>query len=381
MKARWLTLPIVGVTLALTVAACGGPPSSAGGPAPSHAGTFDDGGTAAVGGVDLEMSGLWEQADGAVSLDGGSGSGASAAPGPVVTTEGFTVAAWVSLPPPRLIGQQVYAAAVSQIGSVAAAFYLGTAEEGRWSFGMKDADTNEPGHTFRATGVPAEADADRWVHLAGTYDADAGEIRLNVDGDPAARAVFAAPWQAEGPLTVGRAQADGSPSDFWPGAVADVRTFGAALDDAQIRDLMEQTRPTASPLSWPAVPDEVSALNGTYVYRMTTEESQRLEGLFGVEAQAAGFPGDASVVMRFAGGLWQQYFAVDGVDYLIDGQAEGDGGTYAVDGDRMIVNNSPVGTYRWSLEDDVLSLTLLDNPPDADVVRFITQHRFDRVED
>jgi hypothetical protein len=114
---------------------------------------------------------------------------------------------------------------------------------------------------------------------------------------------------------------------------------------------------------------------------MTPDESAQLEELFGPEAAAAGFPGDATVVLRFADGQWQQYFLVDDVAYLLDGKPEGDGGTYVVDGDRMVVNDSPVGNYRWSIDRDVLSLTFLDNPPDADIVRLITQQDFVRVED
>ena len=166
---------------------------------------------------------------------------------------------------------------------------------------------------------------------------------------------------------------------FWPGAVADVRIFESVLDDAQVRDLMESTRPTTPLPAWPATADGLSVLNGTYEYRMNPAESIRLEEAFGPEAEAAGFPGDGTVVMRFVDGLWQQYFLVDDVPYLLNGQAEGDGGTYAVDGDRVVFNGSPYATYRWTLADDALSLTLLGDLPDDDMVRFVTEHTFTRV--
>lgn len=375
-----LKMPIVGVVLAVAMAACAPATTRGVAPAPSYVWSFEEGGAAEVGDVTLTMAGTWEQAEGAVSLDGGSGHAASVDPGPVVTTDSFTVAAWVSLPPLRLLGQHVFATVVSQEGSQAAAFFLGAAEEGRWSFGMKDADTNRPpGRTFRASAGEAVPDANRWVHLTGTYDADGGEIRLHVDGNPAAQTVFDSPWQAEGALTVGRSQANGRPSNHWPGAVADVRTFDSALDDDQIRALAEQTRPMAPPPAWPEVVDAVSALNGTYEYQMTREEATQLEEAFGPEAEAAGFPGEATVVIRFADGLWQQYFLVDDVAYLLDGRPEGDGGTYTVDGDRLVVNDLPLGNYRWTLDGDVLSLTYLDNPPDADMVRFVTERDFTRT--
>jgi len=345
------------------------------GPTAAFAWTFDDGGAPEVGNVPLTMAGTWQQADGAASLDGGTGHGATAAPGPVTTTESFTVMAWVSLPPPRLLGQTSFATALSQEGSEAAALYLGAAEDGHWSFAMKDADTNAPGHTIRATAEDAAPAADRWVHLAGTHDTGTDEIRLHVDGVATAAAGFDAPWQAEGPLVVGRARSNGSPSDFWPGAVADVRVFASALGDGAIRDVMDRTRPSADPPPWPAVDEELSALNGTFEYRMTPEESERLAELFGEEATQAGFPGAAAVIVTFADGLWQQYYAVDDVPYLIGGRTEGDGGTYRVDGPNLVLNG---GNYAWSLTDDVLSLTFLDDPPDADIVRFVTQRDFVR---
>ena len=348
-----------------------------GAPDPAFAWTFDDGGVPEVGDVMLTMAGTWEQADGAASLDGGTGFAATTAPGPLTTTESFTVAVWVSLPAPRLLGQTAFATALSQEGSQAAALYLGAGEEGRWSFAMKDADTSDPGHTIRATAGSLEPDTDRWVHLAGTYDAEAGEIALHVNGVTAAATAFDAPWQADGPFVVGRARSHGSPSDFWPGAVADVRVFDSALDDSAVRDVMDRTRPTTPPPPWPAVEEELSALNGSYEYRMTPEESARLADLFGPEAADAGFPGAAAVVVTFADGLWQQYFSVDDVPYLVGGRTEGDGGTYRVDGNDLVLNGS--GRYTWSLADDVLSLTLTDQPPDADVVRFVTERDFARV--
>lgn len=241
---------------------------------------------------------------------------------------------------------------------------------------MKDADTNAPGHTVRATGEPAEPDSTRWVHLAGSHDAENDQITLYVDGVATAPTVFGSPWHADGPLVVGRAQSDGSPSDFWPGAVADVRVFGSALDDGAIRQLMDRTRPAAPPPPWPAVESGISVLNGTYEYRMTIDESARLADLFGAESESAGFPGAAAVSFTFADGLWQQYFSVDDVPYLVSGRTEGDGGTYRVDGNNLVLNGS--GHYTWSIEDDMLSLTLVDDPPDAEVVRFVTERDFVR---
>ena len=68
------------------------------------------------------------------------------------------------------------------------------------------------------------------------------------------------------------------------------------------------------------------------------------------------------------------------VVYLVDGQPEGDGGTFTVDGDRLVLSNPDIDTtYRWSMTDDVLSLTLLDDPAgpeDAAIGRLIVEHDY-----
>ena len=86
-----------------------------------------------------------------------------------------------------------FATALSQVGEVAAGFFLGTAE-GVPAFSMKDADTNDEGHTTRAM-AEEPLDPDEWVHLAGVFDADKGEISLFIDGKQAAVTPFSAPFQ------------------------------------------------------------------------------------------------------------------------------------------------------------------------------------------
>jgi len=349
---------------------------------PSHAWDLNGDGDPAVGNVSLTFSGRHELAADAVSFDGAMGSAASPAPGPVNTTESFSIAAWVSLSPPVMVGGAEFAAAVSQLGDEAAAFYLGIAE-GAWAFSMKDADSNESGHTIRALSGTATPDEQAWVHLVGVHDTEDGQIRLYLNGDPAAETTFTAAWQATGPLTVGRSQTRSSASDFWPGAIADVRVYATALNDRDVRGLADQTRPTAVPPPLPSV--EQSALpNGTYEYTFTPEEAAEVisVGFSPEEAAQAGYPGTVSTSLRFQDAQWQQFFTVDGVVYTVNGQPEGDGGTFAIDGDNLILSN-PGGdaTYRWSISGDVLSLTLLDDPagPEYAVVRLVTEHDYTLV--
>jgi hypothetical protein len=215
---------------------------------PSAVWTLGGDGVPTVGDAALTFFGAFELTDEAVAFDGATGFGTTSAGGPVATAESFSVAAWVNLARPA-----DYAAAVSQLSDVALTFYLGYAE-GSWSFGMKDADTNAPGHTFRASSAPADPDPSAWVHLVGVYDDAAQQIRLYVDSERVAEVSFTATWQADGPLTVGRAQAHGAPADFWPGAVEDLRLYSIAIDDTQVQTEYEDHRPASPPPAIPVAP-------------------------------------------------------------------------------------------------------------------------------
>lgn len=208
--------------------------------APINAWDLRGTGQATAGDADLTLDGGHQSSTESVAFDGVSGWGGTDGPGPVNTIASFSVAAWVSL-----AEQRDFAVAVSQQGEVAGAFFLGVAE-GKWDFTMKDADTNEPGHSIRAGAAVAEPGTE-WVHLLGVYDDAEGEIRLYVDGQLAATVPFAAAWQAEGPLTVAVAQAHSVQADFWPGAISDVRAYDVALTDRAAVDVFADNAPTSSP--------------------------------------------------------------------------------------------------------------------------------------
>ncbi|MGB7980946.1 MAG: LamG domain-containing protein [Candidatus Nanopelagicales bacterium] len=380
---RHPALGVAACAIALT-AACGGqaptaPPDQASS-TPAYAWALDGDGTAEPGTQDLTFNGEHILSEDAVSFTG-TGSAATAAPGPVDATADFTVSAWVSLSP-SLVGAP-FATAVSQLGTTAAAFYLGVAEN-EWAFSMKDADSNEPGHTIRAAAGTATSGADTWVHLVGVHNQQANQIELYVDGRPAARTAFSAPWLADGPLTIGRSQAHGAPADFWPGAIADVTIYTTPLTEAQVADLTDRTRPTGPPPTAPTSQSALAVVNGTFEYPYTPTESKRLEESFGPEAAAAGFPGKATVTVRFVDGQWQQYFTINDQIYTVNGAPEGDGGTYTINGDQIVLENghSPAATFRWTLDEDRLSLALndySDEDGDAAMVRFVMEHDYTRT--
>lgn len=109
-------------------------------PAPVAAWELNGDGLATTGGA-LTFTGVHEFSEDAVGLDGRTSYGATGS-GPLDTTSSFTAAAWVTI-----AREAEFASVLSQVGNLAAAFYLGTGE-GVWSFAMKDLDTNDPGHTI-----------------------------------------------------------------------------------------------------------------------------------------------------------------------------------------------------------------------------------------
>jgi hypothetical protein len=174
--------------------------------------------------------------DGALALDGVNGHAQTSAPA-VNTRTGFTVAAWTQLDylPTR------DTAAVAQPGGRAAGFQLGfDKEQGRWTLGMAAADTDTAALVrTRSDAIPNPLE---WTHIAGVYDALAGELRVYVNGRLSATTVtdHLSTWNATGPLQLGRTKAAGVFTGHWPGTVDDVRTYDGVLSAEQIAQLAAQ---------------------------------------------------------------------------------------------------------------------------------------------
>ncbi|WP_405617613.1 protein kinase domain-containing protein [Streptomyces sp. NBC_00076] len=180
-----------------------------------------------AGGNDGTATGVrWLTGDGGGAEFDGTGS-QIITDGPVLKTgagRSFTVAAWVRLS--AVPG--FFATAVSQDTTKASGFYLQySSAEKRWAFAR-------PG--TRAVGYTAPA-ADVWTHLVGVCDGPAGKLRLYVDGVQEAAVEDTEPIPAPGALVIGRATHDGQPSDFFPGAIRNVRVFDRALTSARVKTL------------------------------------------------------------------------------------------------------------------------------------------------
>jgi serine/threonine protein kinase len=136
----------------------------------------------------------------------------------------FTVSAWVYLP----AEPGHFATAVSQDGAENSGFYLQySSTEKRWAFARPD--LGAVGYSVPAVGA--------WTHLVGVCEGPARRLRLYVNGAQEAAKDDTNPTAAPGALVIGRARYHGQPSDFFPGAIKDVRVFQKALTTTEVKRL------------------------------------------------------------------------------------------------------------------------------------------------
>ncbi|OLT26849.1 glucanase [Nocardiopsis sp. CNR-923] len=161
------------------------------------------------------------------------------ADGPAVNTSGtFSVSAWV-----KLDRANAHHTAVAQEGTQQSAFHLGyQGNTGQWVFKMSPEDEFWDGSrdwTYVMSTAPAEVGA--WTHLLGTHDAQTGQITLYVDGVAQDTATHTGPWNAEGPLTMGRGLFQGDGNYYWPGAIDDVKVWNRLV----LNDTVSDTQTTS----------------------------------------------------------------------------------------------------------------------------------------
>lgn len=207
-----------------------------------------------AGGVTVSLEGGARWTSEGLALDGTSFA-TTQDPGPIATDSSFTVSAWV-----RPAGQpEQYAAALSQSGDVAGAFFLGVAE-GFWSFSVKPADGNGDDFvTNRDLATKVNVEPDAWVHLAGVYDSAGGRALFYLNGYPTSpNGVATDPlFPAKGPLLFGSGQANGQISNFFKGTVTDVRTWPRALSTKEVTAASLSSTPDGAMLTRPELSAEL----------------------------------------------------------------------------------------------------------------------------
>ncbi|WP_277682402.1 LamG domain-containing protein [Saccharomonospora azurea] len=158
----------------------------------------------------------------------------------------FTVAAWV-----RINERSGKTTAVSVDGAHTSKFRLGHVRDnqnrlGTWYFEMAESDS-ESATITKAASSPLESEVNTWVHLVGVYDADTGELWLYINGTRHGDGTLQNAWDADGGLQIGRGKSEGTPAEFWPGAVDDVRLYTGALTADHIETLFRSYRDSENP--------------------------------------------------------------------------------------------------------------------------------------
>lgn len=173
----------------------------------------------------------------ALAFDGSTGS-ATTPVRAVVMADSFTVSAWARLSTKDRVGT-----VVGQDGQRASGFVLRYQPQAdRWMFGGPARDDDAAGWSYAVSAHPPAVD--QWTHLTGVYDRAARELRLYVDGELSGTRSDVDLPNANGGLSLGRGLYHGTRTDYFPGAVDEVRTEQGVPTEAGV----------ALRAGWPAPP-------------------------------------------------------------------------------------------------------------------------------
>jgi hypothetical protein len=175
--------------------------------------------------------------DGALVLDGVTGSIASTTTGIVDTSKPFTVGLNVYLERPdsdtgthKVLSQNSVSTSAFQIGY----------ENLQWFFRMAQTDS---GTTAWSTAyVAADADISVWTHLTAVYDGRVIYLVVDVDGQAQKQSLNTAhtsTFGSSGSFIMGA----GRSSNYWPGRIDRVKTFPGVLDSTEINTLAYEPPP------------------------------------------------------------------------------------------------------------------------------------------
>jgi hypothetical protein len=146
------------------------------------------------------------------------------------TDQSFTLSAWV-----RLSNPAAYHAFMSQRSSDLLPgfdFYYGTTEN-EYKFKIYASSTDNNGADSSLLAVAATTPAS-YHHIVAVFDAQLRQMRLYVDGTLAgSRSMNAAwsPWNATGPLQIGRSQSGANGANYFSGDIDDVTVYQGAVAD------------------------------------------------------------------------------------------------------------------------------------------------------
>ncbi|MBP2322203.1 hypothetical protein JOF56_002588 [Kibdelosporangium banguiense] len=244
-------------------------------------------------------------------FDGAAGYAETA--GPVIdTSESFSVAAWAFLKEGTHYAT-VFGQDAGRVSGFHLQYDLGSKT---WGVVAPKADQNDPDLRYVLSTEPAQVGG--WSHLVMVYNAGLKQVRLYVNGALSGMQSDITILPSAGKFSVGRCRWNGNNGCYFPGGVEEVRAYGKALSDGEVRRIHDDILPashgywrfddgTARDYSWAQNP---TAVTGTATYpEGVIGKALKLDG--NSYAQASG-PG---VTMRdsFTVAAWAQLSKADKV--------------------------------------------------------------------
>jgi hypothetical protein len=175
----------------------------------------------------------------AVLFDGASGYADTL--GPVVdTAQSFSVAAWVNLTKADTVNRTM----IAQDGVNTSAFQLQyNGSYGKWAVVVPTTDEVNPGGNVTILLSTQPASIYEYSHLAMVYDASLRQLKLYVNGELSGARVGVTLWGSTGQFSTGRGRWNGGNAGYFAGAIDDVRAYGSALSDGQVRKVYDDAPP------------------------------------------------------------------------------------------------------------------------------------------
>ncbi|MEV6303418.1 ricin-type beta-trefoil lectin domain protein [Actinoplanes sp. NPDC051861] len=163
-----------------------------------------------------------------------SGSAASSASAPATalqTDRSYSISVWA-----KASSATGYRSMVAQEAGTRSPFtLLAYPASTEWQFGVTPTGTSTD--YTRARSGTGTLVVDRWTHLTAVHDAQAGKIRLYVDGVLKSTTVVPKLWAAPGPTVFGRNWWNSAAVDHYAGVIDDVRIYQGVLTASEITAL------------------------------------------------------------------------------------------------------------------------------------------------
>ncbi|WP_340684999.1 LamG domain-containing protein [Amycolatopsis coloradensis] len=172
-------------------------------------------------------------------FDGGAGYAETA--GPVVedTSRDFSVAAWAYLK-----AGTHYATVFGQDAGQVSAFHVQYDHGSKtWGVVVPKADQNNPELRTVLSSEPANVGG--WSHLVMTYVAAQKQVRLYVNGALSGMQSDITIPAAPGKFSIGRCRWNGGDGCYFPGGIEEVRAYGKALSDGEVRRVHDDIPPAS----------------------------------------------------------------------------------------------------------------------------------------